>query len=538
MATISDVRTAAAASIGTAAAQAERLVSLDMIRGIVMVLMALDHVRVYSGVPAGGPTAAIFFTRWVTHFCAPAFAFLAGTSAYLSGRRRTAPELSSHLLTRGAWLVLLELTVIRVAWTFNFDYSHYVLFGVIWMLGICMMLMAPLVRAQLSPRTIAFIGLSVILLQDLIGLAAQSLPQAARAATAPFWQFLYFGGVIRLGGGGAAIAAAGAGAAANEAGTALAVLYSIVPWIGVMATGYAFGTIVTRDPAARRRACLWIGLSATALFVVIAGAFVLMSSNTNVPAFVRFLNQRKYPASQLFLLMTLGPTIAFIPLADHMRARASGVTTAISNALAVFGRVPFFYYLLHIPLIHVAAMLVSLLREGRVNPWLFGNHPMMPPPLPDGYMWSLPLLYLVWAIVIATLYLPCRWFAEKKRASPKAGSATSRTHLINACASFGPGKMSLQHFRADFTQSLAAARTSSSHSSFPTTARTVALHPLAQPSSGLAESRAKSAASTRDSRLCHVVMIVCSGAPPDSIATIVSSIKSCTYSQPGPQVQR
>jgi uncharacterized membrane protein len=397
--TVSEVRVATATAVATVAAKAERLVSLDVIRGIVMVLMALDHVRVYSGLPAGGPTAGIFFTRWVTHFCAPAFAFLAGTSAYLSGlsrsgRGRSSAEVSRHLLTqrllmRGAWLVLLETTVLRLAWTFNVDYAHYILFGVIWMLGVCMMLLAGLVRAGLSVRAIAILGVVIIFAQDLVGLVAQVLPAAVRAATGPFWQFLYFGGVIRIGG---------------ENGTALAVLYSIVPWIGVMAVGYAFGAIVTREPAERRRLCLWFGVSATMVFIVMAG---VSGSRT----LFQFLNQRKYPASQLFLLMTLGPTIACIPLAERARG-------AIGNALAVFGRVPFFYYLLHIPLIHLAAIVVSLLREGRVNPWLFGNHPMMPPPVPDGYMWSLPLLYLVFAIVIAILYLPCRWFAEKKKSQP------------------------------------------------------------------------------------------------------------------------
>jgi uncharacterized membrane protein len=142
--TVNDAR-AAAGPVATATTRASRLPSVDVMRGAVMVLMAIDHVRVYSGLPAGGPTAGIFFTRWVTHFCAPAFVFLAGTSAFLTGRKRTRAELSRYLLTRGAWLVLLELTVIRVAWTFNFGFAHYILLGVIWMIGWCMMLLVALV---------------------------------------------------------------------------------------------------------------------------------------------------------------------------------------------------------------------------------------------------------------------------------------------------------------------------------------------------------------------------------------------------------
>ena len=362
-----------------------RLRSIDVLRGLVMVLMAIDHVRVYSGQPAGGPTAGIFFTRWVTHFCAPAFAFLAGTSAFLYGRKLAhTGALARYLVTRGLVLVVLELTVIRVAWTFNFDFAHYLLAGVIWMLGVCMVLLAALVWLPIT--AIAAFGLLIIFAQNLAGLAAQALPEWAA-------RFLYFGGVFTLGAGGPAVA----------------VLYSIVPWIGVMAAGYAFAAIMIREPEERDRLCLRIGLAATALFLVVGGLGVLMqpAGPGAPPALFRLLNQQKYPASQLFLLMTLGPTIALLPQAE----RARGI---VGEALAIFGRVPLFYYLLHIPLIHAAALVVSFVREGRVNPWLFGNHPMMPPPVPNGYRWSLPLLYLVFAAVVAMLYVACRWFAQWK----------------------------------------------------------------------------------------------------------------------------
>ena len=375
-------------------ATSDRIQSVDVLRGLVMVLMAIDHVRVYSGLPAGGPTAGIFFTRWITHFCAPAFVFFAGTSAFLSARQQTTPQLARHLVIRGAWLVLLELTVIRLAWTFNVDYAHYILLGVIWMLGVCLILMAALV--WLPTWAIAAFGLIVIVAQDVVGLAARGLPQ---------WlgQILYFGGVFP----------------ASADGPAVAVLYSLVPWIGVMAAGYGFGAIVTRPVEEQRRWCLTIGLTATALFLVIGGYFVLMQPARPTgplgapPMLFQLLNQRTYPASQLFLLMTLGPTIALMPFAE----RARGV---FGNFLATFGKVPFFYYLLHIPLIHAAALIVSLLREGRVDPWLFGNHPMMPGKVPDGYMWSLPLLYLVFAIVVAILSAPCRWFAASRARQPSA----------------------------------------------------------------------------------------------------------------------
>jgi uncharacterized membrane protein len=362
-----------------------RLRSIDVLRGLVMVLMAIDHVRVYSGQPAGGPTAGIFFTRWVTHFCAPAFAFFAGTSAFLYGRKLAhTGALARYLVTRGLVLVVLELTVIRIAWTFNVDFAHYLLAGVIWMLGVCMVLLAALVWLPMT--AVAAFGLLVIFAQNLAGLAAPALPEWAA-------RFLYFGGVFTLGAGGPAVA----------------VLYSIIPWVGVMAAGYAFGPIMVREPEERDRICLRIGLAATALFLVVGGIGVLVqpAAPGAPPALFRLLNQQKYPASQLFLLMTLGPTIALLPQAE----RARGV---VGDVLAVFGRVPLFYYLLHIPLIHAAALVVSLAREGRVNPWLFGNHPMMPPPVPNGYRWSLPLLYVVFTVVVAILYVACRWFAQWK----------------------------------------------------------------------------------------------------------------------------
>ena len=369
-----------------------RLTSLDIVRGVVMVLMAIDHVRVYSGLPAGGPTPGIFFTRWVTHVCAPAFAFFAGTAAFLYGAKiGDKRALARYLVTRGLVLVLLELTVIRASWTFNFDYAHYILAGVIWMLGWCMVLLAGLVR--FSPRAVGIFGLIVIFAQNIIGLLARAMPASLQKSVGWIFQFLYFGGGIKLG----------------ENGPPIAILYSIVPWIGVMGAGYAFGAIMLRETAERRRLCLRIGLSATALFIVVAGLVVMFGPKDpgGPPAYMRLLAQQKYPASQLFLLMTLGPTIALLPLAERARGW-------FADVFATFGRVPMFYYLLHIPLIHAAALVVSLVREGRINPWLFGNHPLNPPPLPEGYRWSLSLLYLVFVIVVAILYFPCRWYAGYK----------------------------------------------------------------------------------------------------------------------------
>ncbi len=427
--------TAAATARGLPSPGLARVAAIDIVRGAVMVLMAIDHVRVYSGLPAGGPTPGIFLTRWVTHFVAPAFIFLAGASAFLHGRKLAgAGALARFLLTRGLWLVLLELTVLRLAWTFNFDFSHYLLAGVIWVIGWCMVLLAGLIF--LPTWALTAFGLLLVVGHNVLDAFASTLyPMMEKSPWGWLMQVLYFGGPVQIG----------------QHGPTLFVLYSIVPWIGVMALGYAFGRVfVMEDARSRRRICVALGTAAIALFLVLRGfnlygdprpwvrprpAPTAAQAQTSAsgpqgsaaanpaqsqaapspaprrpqpPAWISFLNTTKYPASLLFLLMTLGPVILVLPFLEDAGGSLAGL-------LVNFGRVPFFYYVLHIPLIHLAALVVSLARTGSVSPWLFLNHPVMIPPAPEGYVWSLGLLYLVFAIVVVVLYFPCRWFAGLKQ---------------------------------------------------------------------------------------------------------------------------
>jgi len=392
-----------ATRVEPSATSMSRIASIDLIRGAVMMLMAIDHVRVYSGLPAGGPTPGIFFTRWVTHFCAPAFIFLAGTSAFFYSRKHV--DLSRHLLIRGVWLIFLELTLLRVSWTFNFDFAHYEMAGVIWVIGWCMILLAGLVKLPLT--LVGTIGVVIIsahnLMDPYLGKLIPALPDNRLSG---LWKILYvgfFAGPVQFG----------------ADGPSLIVLYSIVPWIGVMAAGYAFGKILTMEPSRRNRLCLAIGLGAMGLFLVLRGfnlygdprpwhaAAQGSNGSQPMPALLAFLNTTKYPASFDFLLMTLGPIIALLPLLEGARG-------TFVRWITVFGRVPFFFYMLHIPLIHVLALVVSKIRLGEVSPWLFTNHPMGNPGPPEGYTWNLWLLYAVWAVAIALLYFPCRWFADLK----------------------------------------------------------------------------------------------------------------------------
>jgi uncharacterized membrane protein len=314
--------------------------------------------------------------------------FFAGTSAFLLGRRvADAAILARYLVIRGALLILLELTLLHVAWTFSADFSN-LLFGVIWMLGVCMILLAGLVR--FSARAVGTFGVILIAAQQVFRLVPAALPAGARAATGPLWQLRYFGGPITI----------------VPDRLAIFVLYNIVPWIGIMAAGYGFGAILVRDVDARRRACLRIGLGATAAFLVLGSIVAVAARGSNdAPFLFRLLNQNKYRDSQLFLLMTLGPTIALIPYAE----RARGWFTSV---LATYGRVPLFYYLLHIPLIHAVSLVVWYLRDGSTHADWFLSAPFVS--TPDGQRWPLPLLYLVFAVCVTLLYLPCRWFARVK----------------------------------------------------------------------------------------------------------------------------
>ena len=370
-----------------------RVASLDIVRGIAMILMAIDHVRVYSAVPAGGQTFGVFFTRWITNFVAPTFVFLAGTSAYLYGRKllnRT--SLSRLLAVRGVWLIFLELTILRVAWAFNFDFQHYLLAGVIWMIGWSMIALA--IAVYLPTSVIGTIGVLLISLHNVTDLFRPQLEHAFGNDGANWLlRILYFGGGVEIG----------------ASGPPLIILYVLVPWIGLMFAGYAFGRVTELAPELRRRIYLWLGIALTGMYVLLRVIGIYGDPRLwDRHSLFSFLNTTKYPASLEYLLMTIGPMLIVWAFAERWKGR-------LASVIETFGRVPMFYYLLHIPLIHFAACVVSIVREGRIDPWLFANHPVMPGPAPEGYRWSLGLLYLVYALCMIVLYFACRWYAGIKK---------------------------------------------------------------------------------------------------------------------------
>jgi uncharacterized membrane protein len=370
-----------------------RLNSVDFLRGLVIVIMALDHARdFFTNVPFDPTdltqtTAPLFFTRWVTHFCAPVFVFLAGTSAYLyQARGKSHREVSWFLLTRGLWLVVLEWTVVRWAWMFNLGYTTELLFvQVIWVIGVSMIILAGLVHLPLG--AVAAVGIAMIAGHNLLdGVTAESLGRWA-----PLWILLHVQAPIPLRG-----------------DQIFFVIYPLVPWIGVMAAGYAFGRLLQRPAEERRLLLIRLGAGLTAAFLVIRAINVYgdpapwaVQESAGRTA-LSFLNTTKYPPSLLFLLMTLGPAIALLPFFERLRGPLARVVT-------VYGRVPLFFYVLHLFLIHALALLVGTLAGFEpgsfLRVWMF---------FPEAWGYGLQTVYLVWVGVVLALYPLCRWFAGVK----------------------------------------------------------------------------------------------------------------------------
>lgn len=356
-----------------------------------MILMALDHVRDFFGVPGANPTnlavttVPLFFTRWVTHICAPTFFLLTGTGAYLALRRRTRNGLAWFLLTRGLWLILVEVTVERcLGMQFNFDY-HVTLLFILWALGSSMIVLSALVYLPTS----AVVALGVVMI------AGHNLFDSVES-TNVVWMILHTGGVIVPG------------------AHLVRVVYPLIPWVGVTAVGYGLGPVYRWEPARRRALLLRLGVGLTAAFVVLRAINVYGDpvpwavQRSAAMTVVSFLNLNKYPPSLLFLLMTLGPAMLLLRAFD-------GWTPREVRPALVFGKVPMFYFLVHITLIHALAVVFCYVRYGQAH-WMFESptldrYPFTPPP---GWGYALPVIYLVWVGVVVALYPLCRWFAGVK----------------------------------------------------------------------------------------------------------------------------
>jgi uncharacterized membrane protein len=366
-------------------ADRRRIASIDVLRGLVMVLMALDHVRDMVTQPRGGVDfaragAALFFTRWITHFCAPTFVLLAGTSAFLYGALRRKGETARFLLTRGLWLVFVELTVVNFAWSFNLRSG--IALQVIWAIGCSMIALSGLV--WLPTAAVAVVGAAMVLGHNLLD-GIQPVP----AEASPSWRLLHIPGLLAVN------------------GTPIAyVVYPLIPWIGVMALGYAIGPCFAGPDPGRSRRLLQSGAVLTLAFVVLR-AFNLYGepsawAGEGAATLIGFLNTTKYPPSLQFLLMTLGPALLLLGWFERLGGR-------IAAALATIGRVPFFYYVIHLFVIHALALVIGLAQGFRAR-----DVAVMFFDYPPSFGVGLAAAYLLWVATVLALYPACVWFAGVK----------------------------------------------------------------------------------------------------------------------------
>ena len=385
-------------SVPVTGTKAARIESIDLLRGTVMIIMALDHARhffhetafLYDPVDLQHTSAALYFTRWITHFCAPVFIFLAGVSAYLYGARRSTRELSRFLFTRGLWLVFAELFIFTLAWTFNIEYAFFSL-QVIWVIGICMMLLSAVV--YMSRGAILLAGLLVVAGHNLL----DGVHVPGHGLSAFVWSLLHEPGYFSFG------------------SVSFKVLYPVLPWIGVMAIGYSCGPVFSAGYGVYRRkrvllqlAAGMIGLFFLLRFFNLYGQAAEWAPQADATfSVLSFMNVTKYPPSLLYLLITLGPAFAFLSVAERPLNRwAAGVS--------VYGRVPMFYYFLHLLLIHVLAVIAAVATGFPATSMVIKSMHMNETHVLNGYGFDLPVVFLVWAAVVLALYPACKWYDAYK----------------------------------------------------------------------------------------------------------------------------
>ena len=373
-----------------------RIQSVDLLRGIVIVIMALDHVRDFWSPTAYDPTdltetsPELFFTRWVTHFCAPVFVFLSGSSAWLhaASRNATSTELAQFLFTRGLWLVFIEIVVINPAWFFEPGWtllSGFLLLQVIWALGWGMIFLAGLIF--LPNIAIAIIGFAMVFGHNFY----DGMMPGQWGEFSWFWRYLHVSSYEQV-----------------FPNLGLVFAYPVIPWIGVMALGYLFGAVLQKPAAERDRLCVKIGVSAVLIFLVLRGFNIYgdpvpwgTQDRGSLFTFLSFLNVQKYPPSLLYLLITLGPPIAFLPILEKVKGK-------LVDIFIIYGRVPFFFYILHLYLIHITASVWVFMTFGFWGNsltwgWGLAN-------VPDAYSPSLLRTYVAWVLTMLVLYWPCKWF--------------------------------------------------------------------------------------------------------------------------------
>jgi uncharacterized membrane protein len=381
-----------------------RIESVDVLRGLVMVIMALDHTREffsnYSGNPTDAATAPgiFFFTRWITHLCAPTFVFLAGTSIYLQFLRKPRPQLARFLVTRGIWLMVLELVVVSSMLTFH-PSVHLLFLQVIWVTGVSMVVMAALIYLPLWVVTL--FGAALVLAHNAFDWVN---PATMGPLAGTLWRLLHVAGVL----------------VPPASGYLWINLYPLIPWPGIMALGFAFGSFLQWPPLQRRHAMLYVGIGSVLVFALLRWSNLYgdplhwKHQASSGRTFMSFMDVQKYPPSLLFTLVTLGISLCLMAGFEAWQAR--GNFKPVRSVLSVYGRVPFFYYVLHFTTVHLAALLTTAALGLNWRWWI-----SLPPAggifagQPPGYGFSLPIVYLIWLTIVTFCYFPCKWFAGVKQ---------------------------------------------------------------------------------------------------------------------------
>ena len=373
----------------------ERFEALDVLRGLTMIIMALDHARDFFALDfvLSDPTnldvtnMEVFLTRWITHFAAPTFIFLAGIGLFFASSRRSKRELAMLAFSRGVWLIFLELTLVGFFWSFSSDFIYQPKIGVLFVIGVCMIAMSVLIYLRVT--IIAFVAAFLILGHN----AFDSIQVETFGRFAWIWNLLHVQGTVYIG------------------SIELRVIYPFIPWIGVMALGYVFGP-VTKLPRAQRKQIFLLSGIALVVFALILRYFNIYGDSalwsfqeTLELSVISFLNFSKYPPSLIFLSFFLGVAMLMMSLLDRPLSR-------VWNPLKDFGQAPFFFYILHIPILHIAGIGLALVAFGDAS-WLLRA---VLAPTPEGYSYGYELLptYVAWIGVIVLLYFPSRWFAELK----------------------------------------------------------------------------------------------------------------------------
>ena len=383
--------------------QQKRIDSIDVLRGIVMVIMAIDHVRdfLHQGAYLDDPlnlsttTPVLFFTRWITHLCAPTFVFLSGLSIYLQSTSKSSSELSSFLIKRGLWLIFVEFGLITLGMTFNPFYSLLIM-QVIWAIGISMIILGFLSR--LPYKFLLGIGLFIVL-----GHNALDFLEAEPGFKAGFWWDLFHHGSFAI--------------YPIAKDHFIAIMYPFVPWTGLMILGYCFGIffISKFTSAQRQKILLRFGLSLIGFFIVLRAINIYgdpypWTTQTNgFYTFLSFIKVHKYPPSLAYMSVMIGIAILALSFLENIQNK-------ITKAFRVFGRTAFFYYILHFYLLHVICMILFFSRGHSLNDALqaMQSIPFLFSIKGEGY--SLGIVYLIWFFVISGLYPLCKWYDSYKTA--------------------------------------------------------------------------------------------------------------------------